>query len=58
MNLYFAFLCLLSDVAFSATLLGMKERHEARFFDWIALASLLLLMQQTVSLALNFKMWL
>ncbi len=57
MNLQFLLLSLLSDLAFSATLFGIKERRQAIFFDLIALGSLFPLMPWTLSLALNFKMW-
>jgi hypothetical protein len=55
MNPEYVFLYFLSALAASVTFLGMNERFEATLFDWIALGSLVLLMAQTLTLALAVK---
>jgi hypothetical protein len=57
MNLEFLFLYLLSSVAAWVTFRRIKEQAEPTLFDWIAFGSLVLLMAQTLTLALNVKMW-
>lgn len=58
MNLQFLFLWLLGNTALSATLLGMKEQNQDRFFDYLAMASLVPIIAYTGWLAFNLKMWL
>lgn len=55
MNPEYVFLYFLSTVAASVTFPRTNERSEAALFKWIALGSLVLLMAQTLTLALAVK---
>jgi hypothetical protein len=55
MNPQYVSLYFLSALAASVTFVRIKEESEATLFDWIALGSLVLIMAQTLTLALNVK---
>lgn len=53
MNPQYVLLYFLSALATSVTFVRVKEESEATLFDWIALGSLVLIMAQALTLALN-----
>ena len=55
MNPQYVLLYFLSALAAFVTFVRIKEESEATLFDWIALGSLVLIMAQALTLALNVK---
>jgi hypothetical protein len=55
MNPQYVLLYFLSTITASVTFVRIKEESEATLFDWIALGSLVLIMAQALTLALNVK---
>ncbi len=55
MNPQYVLLYFLSALATSVTFVRVKEESEATLFDWITLGSLVLIMAQALTLALNVK---
>ena len=55
MNPQYVLLYFLSALAASVTFVRIKEESEATLFDWIARGSLILIMAQALTLALNVK---
>ena len=55
MNPEYQFLYFLSVLAASTTFARVNAQSETTLFDWIALGSLVLLMVQALTLALNVK---
>ena len=55
MNPEYQFLYFLSVLAASTTFTRVNAQSKTTLFDWIALGSLVLLMAQTLILALNVK---
>jgi hypothetical protein len=53
MNPQYVLLYFLSTLATSVTFVRVKEESDATLFDWIALGSLVLIMAQALTLALN-----
>lgn len=53
MNPQYVMLYFLSTLAASVTFVRIREESEATLFDWIALGSLVLIMAQALTLALN-----
>ena len=53
MNPQYVLLYFLSALATSVTFVRIKEESEATLFDWIALGSLVPIMAQALTLALN-----